>query len=53
VVVDEGEPVREQLATLLQKRGGNLDGNDPALFDAAERRIRVDSNAVATRCGAK
>jgi 5'-nucleotidase len=34
------EPIREQLARVLEKRGGILDGEDRALFDHARRRLK-------------
>lgn len=39
VTLDDGDPIREALVKMLEKRGGSLDGNDRALFDPGSRRI--------------
>lgn len=39
VTLDDGEPIREALVKMLERRGGTLDGEDVALFDPARRRV--------------
>ncbi len=50
VVVDEGEPVREQLVERFKQRGGVLSGEDTAVFDPARPRLRR-STGGGGRCG--
>jgi 2',3'-cyclic-nucleotide 2'-phosphodiesterase (5'-nucleotidase family) len=49
VVVDEGEPLREHLATALRRRRGRLRPDDPAIAPATPRLHRP--GATNARCG--
>lgn len=49
VVVDEGEPLREHLVTVLKKRGGRLRSDDPHLSPVTPRLHRP--GATTARCG--
>jgi 5'-nucleotidase len=39
ITLDDGDPIREFVARVLQKHGGTLDGDDPKLFDKSHRRL--------------
>jgi hypothetical protein len=40
VSLDDGDIIREGLAEVLEKRGGTLDGSDPAFFEPQHRRLQ-------------
>jgi 2',3'-cyclic-nucleotide 2'-phosphodiesterase (5'-nucleotidase family) len=39
VVVEPGVLIRDGLAAVIERRGGTVDGTDPALFDRSRRRL--------------
>ncbi|MFT3927786.1 MAG: bifunctional UDP-sugar hydrolase/5'-nucleotidase [Myxococcales bacterium] len=43
--VEDGPPIREELARLLRKQGGSLSATDPALFNPAKPRVSLPSPA--------
>jgi len=42
VEVESGAPIREELVQVLNRRGGVIRADDPALYDEAEPRIAYE-----------